>query len=111
MPGKFVDHTFQQILTGDPFYYSYQYKSALREPNQEMAQAATVSRMLDHNRDHNIELVPPEHRKHSLVLKADFPALEQRKAIAAEKWKEAQSWQYQHEQNMVEKRAEWEMQR
>jgi hypothetical protein len=54
-----------------------------------MAQATTVSRMLDHNRDHNIELVAPEHRKHSLVLKADFPALEQRKAIAAEKWKEA----------------------
>jgi hypothetical protein len=40
-------------------------------------------------RDHNIELVPPEKRKHSLVLKADFPALEIRKAAAAEKWKEA----------------------
>ena len=76
-----------------------------------MAQATTVNRMLDHNRDHNIEIVPPEHRKHSLVLKADFPALEQRKAIAAEKWREAHTWQYQHEQNMIEKRAEWEMQR
>ena len=39
--------------------------------------------------EHNIELVPPERRKHSLVLKADFPALEERKKIAAMKWMEA----------------------
>jgi hypothetical protein len=67
--------------------------------------------MLDYNHAHNIELVPPERRKHSLVLKADFPALEERKKIAASKWLEAYQWQYQHTQNMVEKKAEWEMQR
>jgi hypothetical protein len=67
--------------------------------------------MLEHNRAHNIELVPPERRKHSLVLKADFPALEERKKVAAMKWMEAHAWQYQHTQNQVEKKAEWEMQR
>ena len=67
--------------------------------------------MLEHNRAHNIELVPPERRKHSLVLKADFPALEERKKVAALKWMEAHAWQYQHTQNQVEKKAEWEMQR
>lgn len=55
--------------------------------------------------------MPPERRKHSLVLKADFPALEERKKLAAAKWMEAHAWQYQHTQNMVEKKAEWEMQR
>jgi hypothetical protein len=52
--------------------------------------------MLEYNRTHNIELVPPEKRKHSLVLKADFPALEERKKLAAMKWMEAHHWQYQH---------------
>lgn len=69
-----------------------------------------MNRMLEHNRAHNIELVPPEKRKHSLVLKADFPALEERKKLAAMKWMEAHQWQYQHTQNMVEKKAEWQMQ-
>ncbi len=38
--------------------------------------------MLTHYQENNIELVPPEHRKHSLVLKADFPNLEYKKEIA-----------------------------
>jgi hypothetical protein len=87
-----VDATFKDILTGDPFFYSYQQKSDQRAPNQSAVQAATVSRMLEHNRAHNIELVPPECRKHSLVLKADFPALEERKKLAAMKWMEAHAW-------------------
>jgi hypothetical protein len=106
-----VDAPFQEVLTGDPFFYSYQHKAQQRAPNQTTVQAATMHRMLEHNRQNNIEIVPPEKRKHSLVLKADFPALEERKKIAAMKWMEAHAWQYQHTQNQVEKKAEWEMQR
>ncbi len=98
-------------MTGDPFFFSYQRRSDQRAPNQSAVQAATISRILDHTRQHNIEIVPPERRKHSLVLKADFPALEERKKLAATKWMEAHAWQYQHTQNQVEKKAEWEMQR
>ena len=106
-----MDSTFPEVLTGDPFFYSYLQKSQERAPNQSVVQAATVQRMLEHNRQNNVELVPPERRKHSLVLKADFPALEERKKIAAMKWMEAHDLQYQHTQNQVEKKAEWEMQR
>jgi hypothetical protein len=106
-----VDHCFQDILTGDPFFYSHQYKSNLREENHGAVQAATINRMLSHSKDHNIELVGPERRRHCLVLKEDFADLELRKQKAATEWLKAQSWSYKHEQSMPEKKALWEMER
>ncbi len=95
-----MDNTIPEILTGDPFFFSYQEKSAKLQPSQSAVQASTIARILDHTRQHNIEIVgAPERRKHSLVLKADFPALEERKKIAASKWMEAHAWGYQHKMN------------
>lgn len=81
-----MDHCFQDILTGDPFFFSYQNGSNKRAGNQHAVQAATMTRMLSHLKDHNIELVGSEKPRHSLVLRADFADLEIRKAKAASAW-------------------------
>ncbi len=70
-----------------------------------------MNRMLSHLKDHNVELVGSERPRHSLVLKADFPELEARKALAASALIREQGRQYEHEKSLQEKRAEWEMQR
>ena len=33
LPNRLVDHCFQDILTGDPFFFSHQHKASLREGN------------------------------------------------------------------------------
>jgi len=97
---RLVDHCAEDIFTGDPHFYAHQYRAHLRSIDQGAVQAATMNRMLNHNRDHNIELVGSERPRHSLVLKADFPALEVRKQKAAMEWLKAYHNEYTHEKTM-----------